>query len=78
MPLDQVVSFPTQTASLLALNEALDELAHAVPEKSRIVEMHFFGGMTHEEIAAVLSVHPNTVARHLRVAQAWLQDRMTT
>jgi DNA-directed RNA polymerase specialized sigma24 family protein len=33
--------------------------------------------MTQEEIATVLSMHVNTVARHLRVAQAWLQSRMT-
>jgi RNA polymerase sigma factor (TIGR02999 family) len=68
---------PGRSDSLLALDAALTELAAAAPDKCRAVEMHFFGGMSQEEIAAVLSLHPNTVARHLRVAQAWLQSRMT-
>lgn len=76
--LDEVVAYaPGRADHLLALDDALTELAAAAPEKCRAVEMHFFGGMSQEEIGAVLSIHPNTVARHLRVAQAWLQSRMT-
>src|SRR5690242_19718624 len=75
--LDEVVPYAAdRSESLLALDDALNELAAAAPDKCRIIEMHFFGGMTHEEIATVLSVHVNTVARQLRVAQAWLQSRM--
>jgi RNA polymerase sigma factor (TIGR02999 family) len=69
---------PERSDSLLALDDALEELAEAAPDKCRMIEMHFFGGMTQEEIATVLSIHVNTVARHLRVAQAWLQSRMTS
>jgi RNA polymerase sigma factor (TIGR02999 family) len=76
--LNDVVAYaPDRSESLLALDDALNELAAAAPDKCRMIEMHFFGGMTQEEIATVLSVHVNTVARHLRVAQAWLQSRMT-
>jgi RNA polymerase sigma factor (TIGR02999 family) len=76
--LDDVVAYaPDRSDRLLALDEALHELAGAAPERCQMIEMHFFGGMTQEEIATVLSIHVNTVARHLRVAQAWLQSRMT-
>src|SRR6185369_6705114 len=70
--LDEVVAYaPDRSGSLVALDDALKELASAAPDKCRIIEMHYFGGMTQEEIATVLSMHVNTVARHLRVAQAW-------
>ena len=78
LSLDDVVACaPDRSESLLALDDAMNELAVAAPDKCRMIEMHFFGGMTQEEIATVLSVHVNTVARHLRVAEAWLQSRMT-
>jgi RNA polymerase sigma factor (TIGR02999 family) len=76
--LEDVIAYaPDRSDSVIALDDALKELAEAAPDKCRIVEMYYFGGMTHDEIATVLSVHVNTVARHLRVAQAWLQSRMT-
>jgi RNA polymerase sigma factor (TIGR02999 family) len=76
--LDEAIAFaPQRPAELLALDEAMEELAQVSAEKCRMVEIHFFGGMTHAEIAAVLKLHVNTVAKHLRVAQAWLQTRLT-
>jgi DNA-directed RNA polymerase specialized sigma24 family protein len=38
--------------------------------------MHFFGGLSYDDIAAVLDVHVNTVARDLRLARAWLLSRL--
>ena len=67
---------PDRSESLLALDDALQELAAVSPEKCRMIEMHFFGGMTQDEIATVMSMHVNSVSRHLRVAQAWLQSRL--
>jgi len=67
---------PGEPVDFLALNEALAALAGFDPRKSRILEMHFFGGMGEEEIAAVVGVHANTVARDLRLARAWLQARL--
>jgi RNA polymerase sigma factor (TIGR02999 family) len=75
---DVIACAPNRSDRLLALDDALRELAAAAPDKCRMIEMHFFGGMTQDEIATVLSIHSNTVARHLRVAQAWLQSRMTS
>jgi RNA polymerase sigma factor (TIGR02999 family) len=78
MPLDGAVVYaPDRSAGLIALDDALNELAAAAPDKCRMIEMYYFGGMTQEEIAAVLAVHINTVGRNLRVAQAWLESRLT-
>jgi RNA polymerase sigma factor (TIGR02999 family) len=61
---------------LIALDDALSALAAVDERKARIVEIHYFGGLTQEEIAAALDVHPNTVARELRLARAWLQRQL--
>jgi RNA polymerase sigma factor (TIGR02999 family) len=61
---------------LVALDDALEALAAVDERKARAVELHYFGGMSHKEIAAALSVHENTVARDLRLAQAWLHRHM--
>jgi RNA polymerase sigma factor (TIGR02999 family) len=62
----------TRAAELLALDEALEKLAVFDPRKANVVEMRYFGGLTMEEIADVLKVHVNTVARDWTVARAWL------
>ena len=62
---------------LLALNEALDELAKMDPQQSRIVELKFFGGLSIEEIAEVLSIGHATVERDWRLARAWLRRQLS-
>jgi RNA polymerase sigma-70 factor (ECF subfamily) len=62
----------SRTAELLALDEALGELAAFSPRLSQIVEMRYFGGMTNAEIGEVLKVHPNTVKNDWNAARAWL------
>src|SRR5262249_33159081 len=59
--------------SLLALDDALGALERADPEKARLVEMRYFGGMTAEETAAALSMPVHVVRRDLRLAEAWLR-----
>jgi RNA polymerase sigma-70 factor (ECF subfamily) len=59
-------------ADLVALDEALTELARFDPRKSRIVELRFFGGLGVEEIAEVLQIAPVTVTREWNKAKAWL------
>ena len=61
---------------VLDLDAALVTLATFDARKSRILEMHFFGGLGYEDIATVLGVHVNTVARDLRLARAWLLARL--
>jgi RNA polymerase sigma factor (TIGR02999 family) len=66
----------SRAAELLALDEALAELAKLDPRKSRVVELRYFGGMNIEETAKVLEVSPMTVRRDWRAAKAWLFRRM--
>src|SRR5262245_1097316 len=61
---------------LLALNEALDELAKMDPQQSRIVELKFFGGLSIEEIAEVLGIGHATVERDWKMARAWLRKQL--
>jgi RNA polymerase sigma-70 factor (ECF subfamily) len=63
---------------LLALDEALEKLAEFDRRRCEIVEMRYFGGLTVEEIADVLKVHPNTVMRDWKAAKAWLYAELTT
>jgi RNA polymerase sigma-70 factor (ECF subfamily) len=65
-----------RAAELLALDEALDELAKLDPRKSRVVELRYFGGLSLEETAEVLEVSPMTVRRDWRAAKAWLYKRV--
>ena len=57
---------------LIALNDALDELARADPRKAKVVELRYFGGLSVEDTAAVLKVSVETVTRDWRLARGWL------
>lgn len=61
---------------LLALNEALDELAKMDLQQSRIVELKFFGGLSIEETAEVLGIGHATVEREWKSARAWLRRQL--
>jgi RNA polymerase sigma factor (TIGR02999 family) len=61
---------------LLALNEALDELAQMDPQQSRIVELKFFGGLSIDETAEVLGISHATVERDWKSARAWLRRQL--
>lgn len=61
-----------KSKELIALDEALDALAQIDKMKSRIVELRYFGGLTIEETAEVLSIAPVTVSVNWRLAKAWL------
>ena len=67
----------TQAADVLALDEALRTLATFDPQKSRVVELRFFGGLTIDETAAVLGISTATVEREWRAARAWLQTELS-
>jgi RNA polymerase sigma factor (TIGR02999 family) len=72
--LDEIPEPPTGVGSdLLALDEALAELAAVDPRKAQVIEIRFFGGLSVEETAAALNVSPETVIRDARAARAWLK-----
>jgi len=61
---------------LIALDDALQELAKVDPRKVRVIELRFFGGLSVEETAAVLRVSEDTVLRDWRLARAWLRAEL--
>jgi RNA polymerase sigma-70 factor, ECF subfamily len=73
---DAFVFVKERPSEMIALDDALEELAKLDPRRSRVVELKFFGGLNHEEIAQVLSVHVNTVLRDWNLARAWLKTQM--
>ncbi|MCA1630341.1 MAG: sigma-70 family RNA polymerase sigma factor [Acidobacteria bacterium] len=64
-------------ADLLAVHEALEELAKIDPQQERVVELRFFGGLSIEETAEALGVGHATVEREWKMARAWLRGRLT-
>ena len=60
------------SADLVALDEALTQLAEMDPRKGQVVEMRFFGGLSVKEVAEVLKVSDETVMRDWRLAKVWL------
>jgi RNA polymerase sigma factor (TIGR02999 family) len=67
------VAAPQADDELLALNEALEQLAIEDPVKARLVELRYFGGLTSDQAAEVLGISPSTADRHWAYARAWLQ-----
>ena len=61
-----------KAAEVIALDDALKQLALIDPQQSRIVELRFFGGLTVEETAEVIHVSPATIKREWSTAKAWL------
>ena len=66
------VSSSVTDERLLSVHEVLDQLEAEDEMEARIVKLRFFGGMTHEEIAALLEVSERTVERHWALAKLWL------
>jgi len=63
---------PADDEKVLQVHDALEVLAAEDPQKAEIVKLRFFGGLSHEEIAALLSVNEKTVRRHWEVAKVRL------
>lgn len=61
---------------LVTLDVALNRLAEFDERKSKIVELHYFGGLNYDETAEVVKISPATVHRELRLAKAWLHRAM--
>ena len=75
--LEDAISLSQETdVDVLAVDEALQELATFDELQSRIVELRFFGGLTIEETAHVISKSPATVKREWSMAKAWLHSKL--
>jgi RNA polymerase sigma factor (TIGR02999 family) len=77
--LDEAALLPAERgADLVALDEALKELERLDARQSRVVELRFFGGLSHEEVAEVLNVSVGTVRRDWSLARAWLHRQLSS
>lgn len=76
--LDEAAVFDDQSpVDLLALDDALTRFADSYPDKARVVELRFFGGLSVEETARVLDSSTATVKRDWRMARAWLKRELS-
>jgi RNA polymerase sigma factor (TIGR02999 family) len=77
LSLEEAVSFAQQReVDVVALDDALEELAQFDAAQSKIVELRFFGGLTIEETAEALRISPATVKREWTLAKAWLHNKI--
>jgi RNA polymerase sigma factor (TIGR02999 family) len=78
LTLDEAIATPQERdLDLVALDDALTTLAEIDPQQSRIIELRFFGGLTIEDTAEVLSISPATVKRDWNMAKAWLYGEIS-
>ena len=70
------VASVSRSRELVAVDDALDVLAGIDPQKAKVVELRFYGGLSVEETAEVLKISPQTVMRHWKMARAWLMSEL--
>ncbi|MFV1998514.1 MAG: sigma-70 family RNA polymerase sigma factor [Acidiferrobacterales bacterium] len=73
---DVLAIAPEPSLDIIELDEVLKKLAMFDERKSQVVELHYFGGFTYEEIADVVGISAATVDRELRLAKAWLYGEL--
>jgi len=77
--LDDAISvFEKRELDLMALDEALNELASLDPQQTQIVELRFFGGLTIDEVSEVLGISPATTKREWDSAKLWLRRQLSS
>jgi RNA polymerase sigma factor (TIGR02999 family) len=77
VPFDDIeLGFEPPGVNVAALDLALQRLSNTYPRQGQLVELKFFGGLTVEEVAAVLKVSPITVKRDWALAKAWLNREL--
>ena len=79
LPLDEAmfIAASGQNIDLLALDEALTQLAAIDEQQVRVVELKYFSGLSIEETAEALGISPATVKRDWQMAKAWLRHELT-
>lgn len=77
LPIEEALDKPSgEGRAVLAIDEALARFAEIDPERARVVELRYFGGLDLDEIAAVMQVSRTTVKRHWSVARMWLHREL--
>lgn len=67
---------PPMDFDVVALDDAIDGLQQMEPRLAQVIELHYFGGLTYDQIAAAMSTSPATVHRDIRLARAWLLNEI--
>jgi len=76
--LEGIDAIPATSAlvDILEIDDALEQLAKRDPRLAHTLELHYFGGLTYQEVAQTLQVSETTVHRDMRLAKAWMLSQM--
>ena len=74
--LQEILPADSRPDDVIELDEALERLSALEERKGQVVELHYFGGLSYDEVAEVLEISPATVHRDLRMARAWLYKEL--
>lgn len=74
--LSEVLPDASRPDDVIELDEALERLIALEERKGRAIELHYFGGLSYEEVAEALEISPATVHRDMRMARAWLYKEL--
>jgi RNA polymerase sigma factor (TIGR02999 family) len=69
-------TLPPMDFDVIALDDALEGLQQLEPRLAQVIELHYFGGLTYDQIAAAVSTSAATVHRDIRLARAWLLNEI--
>src|SRR5712675_1045162 len=69
---------PATNFGVVALDDALESLVQLEPRLAQVIELHYFGGLTYEQIAEAAGASAATVHRDIRLARAWLLNEMSS
>jgi RNA polymerase sigma factor (TIGR02999 family) len=75
-PLQDEEEIPAPSFDVIALDDALESLTQMEPRLAQVIELHYFGGLTYDQIAAAAGASPATVHRDIRLARAWLLNEI--
>jgi len=75
-PLSDDTRPPASSMDVIALDEALESLQQIEPRLAQVIELHYFGGLTYDQIAAAAGASTATVHRDIRLARAWLMQEI--
>jgi RNA polymerase sigma-70 factor (ECF subfamily) len=67
---------PPMDFDVIALDDALEGLQQMEPRLAQVIELHYFGGLTYDQVAAAVGASAATVHRDIRLARAWLLDEI--
>jgi RNA polymerase sigma-70 factor, ECF subfamily len=76
--LDEGMALSAPESELLEIDDALRRLEEQDPRKALLVELHYFGGLSYQEIAQEVGISEATVHRDLRLAKAWLRQALSS